>query len=284
MAVWTAEREISSEAAAGFIATQFPALAPVTAELMGAGWDNSAFLVSGQYVFRFPRRQIAVPLLEIEAAVLPEIATKLPLPIPAPQFVGMADGWPFAGYPLLLGQTLCTMRLTDKERRALALPLAAFLRTLHALPVPEATPPDTIRRLDLESRLPQGRERLAKVGCDPELLTQDLKGWTPRTDTLVHGDLYVRHLLVGADRKLSGVIDWGDLHRGDPAIDLSIAFIVLPEDMHAAFRATYGPISDDTWTVARLRALWHTATVRLYAQEIGDTDLLHETEWTLARA
>src|SRR6185369_13241452 len=76
-------------------------------------------------------------------------------------------------------------------------------------------------------------------------------GWTPRTDTLVHGDLYVRHVLLGDDRKAGGVIDWGDLHRGDAALDLAIAHTVLPVSSHAAFRDAYGAIGDDTWAVAR---------------------------------
>ena len=39
-----------------------------------------------------------------------------------------------------------------------------------------------------------------------------------RKQCLVHGDLYAKHLLVQPDKqgqlKLSGIIDWGDLHLG----------------------------------------------------------------------
>jgi aminoglycoside phosphotransferase (APT) family kinase protein len=88
-------------------------------------------------------------------------------------------------------------------------------------------------------------------------------------------------VLVGDDRRLAGVIDWGDVHRGDPAIDLSIAHIVLPGAAHAAFRAAYGPIAPDTWAVARLRALWHTLMILPYARERADADLVREVRWTL---
>ena len=49
---------------------------------------------------RFPRRRLAVPGFRRELAVLPRIATRLPLPVPEPQFLAdddPTDPWPFAG-------------------------------------------------------------------------------------------------------------------------------------------------------------------------------------------
>lgn len=283
MPQWTAEVEVTETEAARVITAQFPELAPVTVRLMGAGWDNTAFVVNERYVFRFPRRAIAAPLLATELAVLPQIAPHLPLPIPVPIFQGNLGEWPFGGYERLAGQTMCSLRLSEAERVGLAVPLAHFLRALHGLEVP--APPDTIRRLDLDFRLPRAQENLARARGLGLLTARELPltapvGWVARTDTLVHGDLYVRHLLVGEDRTLAGVIDWGDLHRGDPAIDLSIAFIVLPPEAHKAFRDAYGSIEEATWQVARLRAIWHTLTVLLYAADIGDADLVRETQLT----
>lgn len=285
MPVWTAEFEVTADEAARVIAAQFPELAPVTARLLGVGWDNTAFVVNERLVFRFPRRTVAAPLLATELEVLPRIAPHLPLPIPVPRFQGTLGEWPFGGYEQLAGQTMCGARLSATERAGLAVPLAQFLRALHALKVP--APPDTIRRLDLEFRLPRAQENLAKAKAlgllgEGELDLVPPRGWVARADTLVHGDLYVRHLLVGDNRALAGVIDWGDLHLGDPAIDLSIAFIVLPPECHAAFRAAYGPIDEATWHVARLRASWHTLTVLLYGADIGDTNLVWEAQRTLA--
>ena len=57
---------------------------------MGAGWDNTAYLVNGEWVFRFPRRTIAVPLLEAEGRVLPKLAPRLPLSDSAPRMVRAA--------------------------------------------------------------------------------------------------------------------------------------------------------------------------------------------------
>ncbi len=94
-----------------------------------------------------------------------------------------------------------------------------------------------------------------------------------RTDVLCHGDLYDRHLLVSSDGTLSGVIDWGDVHRGDPGVDLAVAHRVLPASAHDAFRAAYGPIDDARWNVARARALYHAASTLFYARDVGDAPL-----------
>jgi aminoglycoside phosphotransferase (APT) family kinase protein len=102
-----------------------------------------------------------------------------------------------------------------------------------------------------------------------------------RSDTLVHGDLYVRHLLVDAEQRLSGVIDWGDVHLGDPAVDLAVAHSFLPPSAHAVFRQAYGPFENSTWQLARLRAVWHTVNVLIYAHDSGDADLMREGQRSL---
>ena len=88
--LWKAEREVDTALARQLVTSQFPALADspsLAVERIGAGWDNVAFLVTGAngpFVFRFPRRSIAVPLIETETRLLPLLAPALPLPIPVP--------------------------------------------------------------------------------------------------------------------------------------------------------------------------------------------------------
>ena len=67
---WDADVELSREAAARLIVRQFPALAPARLALLGAGWDNTAYLVNERFVFRFPRRRDPVTLCALTAAVL----------------------------------------------------------------------------------------------------------------------------------------------------------------------------------------------------------------------
>jgi aminoglycoside phosphotransferase (APT) family kinase protein len=41
------------------------------------------------------------------------------------------------------------------------------------------------------------------------------------------------------DGQVSGVIDFGDITAGDPASDLSVAWMLLPPDCHASFWSAY---------------------------------------------
>ena len=245
---WSPDVELSPEDAARRIAEQFPALAGAGAdgvphlEPLGRGWDNDAYLVNGSLVFRFPRRRIAAVCLRNEIASLPAIARSLPLPVPDPTHVGEpteAYPYPFAGYARIAGRTACSVVLDAEDRRRCAAPLGRFLAALHALPVPGWAPEDpagrkdvaalvskSLARIEALSAAGAGRAGSAAVLAAARATIERLAG-TAEWDGVArwsHGDLYVRHLLVDEGRALSGVIDWGDVHAGETADDLSIAF------------------------------------------------------------
>ena len=60
---WAADIEISTSLATALIQEQFAFDVKSITE-MEAGWDNQPFLVNDELVFRFPRRKVAVELLE----------------------------------------------------------------------------------------------------------------------------------------------------------------------------------------------------------------------------
>jgi len=62
------------------------------------------------------------------------------------------------------------------------------------------------------------------------------------------------NILVNAGR-ISAVIDFGDLTSGDPATDLSVAWMLLPAQERVIFRQAYGQADDHTWARARGWAL-----------------------------
>src|SRR5262249_47994750 len=108
------------------IEEQFPEFKPANVCALGEGWDNTVLLVNGNAVFRFPRRAIAVPLLEREMAVLPQLALRVPVRVPNPEWRGAPPGrYPrcFAGYRRLEGIDAST-GVTEEQRLALARPLA----------------------------------------------------------------------------------------------------------------------------------------------------------------
>lgn len=289
---WTAEQVVDLNLAKELIESQFPQLAPAKLKELGAGWDNTVYEANEQYVFRFPRRQIAVQLLETEKNLLPFIAEHVPLAIPVPMFVGKPTKnfkWPFLGYSKLHGTESSKTHLTDDERLNEAATLGAFLKALHNIDQDKArklgAPEDTLGRLDPKKRVPAAKEALLKLAQielmkQPEKLCHILDDAAKQSGkvktVLAHGDFYSRHFMVDDNRQIMGVIDWGDLHIGDAAIDIAAAHLFLPSAAHNAFKKAYGPIDNKTWYLAKTRAIYSSSILALYAHDIEDKDVLKE--------
>lgn len=299
MAEWDADVDLTPEAAGALIAGQFPELSPARLQVLGVGWDNTAYQVNEEWVFRFPRRELGARLTERETRILPRLAPHLPLPVPNPVFVGKPAGdypYVFAGYRLIPGQTACRVGWSEAARFACARPLAGFLRALHGMGVDDETlaagPGDELERWNLRRRLPMLEERLRKL--DPcltgfpeaevlERLTRLAEvPRSTRRPCWVHGDLYARHLLVNDARLPAGIIDWGDVHLGDPALDLSLLFSFLPAAARADFEAEYGPIDPGTRQRALARALFYGVVLTHYGHTTGDAAMRNAGRYALA--
>ncbi|MGZ6142255.1 MAG: phosphotransferase [Myxococcales bacterium] len=273
---WLPERAVDAAAAQALIEAQFPQLKPARVTPLGEGWDNTAFAVNDAWVFRFPRRQIAVPLIEREIVVLPQLSGRLPLPVPAPELIGAAVEsfpWPFAGYRMLPGRTADQAGLTLAQRERAAAPLGRFLQALHALPI--AAGRDAFDRLQAAKMRRHTAPRLRELGLpEPGFFDDPVRA--PLSGVLVHGDLHARQVLVDGEGSVCGVIDWGDVHSGDPACDLAIAWTLLPHPARPSFRQAYGAIDPETWALARLRGLHLCAALGVYAKHTSDEPLLRE--------
>jgi aminoglycoside phosphotransferase (APT) family kinase protein len=300
MPVWDAEVEIDEVLVRDLVAEQFPDLDASTPRLLGEGWDNAVWLIEERWAFRFPRRQIAIPGVERELAVSPLLATLLPVPIPFPTFVGKPSDrypWPFFGAPLLHGRESADAGLSDEERIELGRALGRFLRALHAsstqsqVDPDESLPVDPNRRADMPARADIARTWLTEL---------DDLGWEPRGDVdalfgaalelgpstaraVVHGDLHARHVLVHQGA-LSGVIDWGDVCRADPAIDLVLVWSFLPPPAREAFVLEYGPVSEEQALRARMLAVSLCGALAVYGRREGFPALERECLAGIERA
>ena len=105
----------------------------------------------------------------------------------------------------------------------------------------------------------------------------------PSGDTLVHGDLHGSQILVDDRHEIAGVIDWGDVHLGDPASDFAVVHSMLPRDCHEDFLDTYGPVAPVAWSAAKARAIWHTIAVLAQAVDVGDNAAILEAQSCLTR-
>ncbi|MBE1535944.1 phosphotransferase [Actinomadura algeriensis] len=292
---WAAEHEITADAAAELVGERFPELRGAPVEPLATGWDNTVFRVGGEWAFRFPRRKIAIPGVEREIATLAALAPRLPLPIPVPRYVGEPGGgfpWPFWGARLVPGRELAEVRPSDGRRAAIGAALGAFLRALHDPALVRAAgaglPADPLRRGDPAYRAPKAAERLERLAAlglwepDPSVrafLGDALDEASPPAGepVIVHGDLHVRHVLLGAGDEAAGVIDWGDVCLADPSVDLSLAYAAFAGDDRAAFLDAYGPVPPDRERAARVLALFIAATLAEYAASDGSAALLAES-------
>jgi aminoglycoside phosphotransferase (APT) family kinase protein len=105
----------------------------------------------------------------------------------------------------------------------------------------------------------------------------------PEPTAVCHGDLHFRHVLVD-DGRVSGLIDWIDLCRGDPALDLQLVWSMLPPEVRAAFFAEYGDVDDATLLRARVVALFLSAALLEYAHHEGLPSVEREAVASLERA
>jgi aminoglycoside phosphotransferase (APT) family kinase protein len=289
VASWEAEIVVDEALAVRLVTEQFPELAGEPVEALGSGWDYTAYRVGTEWAFRFPRREIVLDGMARELAALPVLEARLPHAVPAPRFVGTATDdfpWPFVGAPFIYGHE--PLGLDDEGREALARPLAEFLRELHRPETLAAAGPsladDPIGRGDMARRVPMARERLAGLGLElPDDVAQaeDLPPAQPTA--LCHGDLHVRQLLV-AGGALSGVIDWIDVMRADPGVDLSLLWSFFPAPAREEFLDAYGPVPEASLLRARVLALMLNATLVHYARALGLDALEREAYAGVLRA
>jgi aminoglycoside phosphotransferase (APT) family kinase protein len=285
---WDAEATVDEDLARRLIRAQMPDLELRSLHLLGRGWDMTVWLVDDHWVFRFPRREMVLRGLAKEIAYLPQIAPQLPLPIPAPTYLGAPSAdypWPFYGAPFLPGRELADAGLDAAGRAALGRPLGEFLQALHAIELDADLPLDPVRRADMSFRVPKTRERLAELEqlglwqAPPEaygVIDAAAGLGPPQPTALVHGDLHLRHLLVDDDGRAAAVIDWIDLSYNEPGVDLVLYWSVLPAEGRVAFRDAYGPIGDEQLLIARILALFLCGTLAVYGH--------HEAMPSLQRA
>jgi aminoglycoside phosphotransferase (APT) family kinase protein len=293
---WDSEIDVGEDLARALIAEQFPRLDVTTLRRVGEGWDNTVWATNDDIAFRFPRREIAIGGVQREMAILPELASQLPAPIPNAAYAGAVSArfpWPWFGSRLIDGVEIALADLAAEQRGRLAADLGQFLGRLHELRPSIATSLaiDPMGRADMTARIPRTRAALRQAaslwdghGSAEDVLTA-AENLQPDADpVIVHGDLNLRHALVSRSGGLAGVIDWGDVCRGPRSVDLPLYWSLFDTEARAAFRAAYGPLTDATLARARVLALFFDATLAVYADDKGMDDLKREALHGLSRS
>lgn len=299
---WDAEVAVDEQLVRALLAEQFPELDGDFVRRLAEGWDYSVWVVEERWAFRFPRREVAIPGVERELAVLPRLAPLLPVPVPEPRLVGTPSErfpWPFYGAALFAGAEPAESELDAAQRTELGARLGLALRVLHAAETvaevdPERElPVDLNRRADMTFRVPRARENLAaleELGAwqapsevEALLVAAEQLGSPAGELVLAHGDLHQRNLLLEGGA-ITAIIDWVDVCRSDPCIDLVPFWSLLTHAGRQRFLAEYGRVSEDQLIRSRVLAIGLDSMLALYALSVGNDRLERETLGALERA
>lgn len=270
-----AEVDVTAALVSQLLADQHPDLADLPLRFVASGWDNMVFRLGDRYAVRLPRRRAAAQLIEHEARWLGALARRLPLPIPVPiRLGGPGAGYPWAWtvVPWLPGSMAIDSPPTDLEAAARA--LGAFVAAMGS-PAPADAPTNRFRGVPLADRHVAVVARI-QAGVPEALRDRAREVWSqamaapPYAEDPVwlHGDLHPANVLVregetrwddnfGQPRSVCAVIDFGDLTSGDPATDLSLAWMMFDSGERETFREAAGGCDEDTWARARGNALAH---------------------------
>ncbi|WP_369432086.1 aminoglycoside phosphotransferase family protein [Glycomyces amatae] len=235
---------------------QHPDLAGLPLREVEGGWDNRMWRLGENLAVRMPQTPRAPSLLEKEHRWLPGLAPDLSLPVPVPVRIGAPSdrfprNWIVATW--VSGEPADAAPVERGPEAAAA--LAAFLTALHR-EAPADAPAPTQQREPLEQAADTVERHLATMADGEAARLRELwddavaaPGWE-RPAVWVHGDLHPANVVTRGGA-LAGVIDFGELCAGDPAVDLAAAWTLLPQG--AAERCLEEYALADPATVRRSR-------------------------------
>ncbi len=251
--------EISLEQFKQAIVAQFPDLPIASFSFLGEGWANRLCLVNKTLIFRFPLDVNSEQQLLREIRLLPILIPALPLPIPEYKYIALgSEKYPFAfvGYERIPGVSIPRPSPTLRQATWWRSQAGTFLTALHRFPICK------VRAVGLEGypTAQAWRDAVAAKHAPYERYVCPLLPTTQCTAILsyletavgdermvafspvvLHQDFDFHNFLVDLEQQqITGVLDFGSVSIGDPAVDVS------PE-----IRPYYGGTIDSGWDFRR---------------------------------
>jgi len=281
--------EIALEQFKQAILAQYPDLPIASISFLGEGWANRLCLVNKTLIFRFPLDATSEQQLLREIRLLPVLIPELPLPIPEYKYVTLnSEKYPFAfvGYERIPGVSIPQPSETLRQAIWWRLQAGAFLTALHRIPIRKVTAvglegyPTAQAWRDALAAKHAPYERhvcplltaarckamlsyLEKAVCDERMVA-----FSP---VVLHQDFDFHNFLVDLEQQqITGVIDFGSVSIGDPAVDVS------PE-----IQPYYGGRIDSGWNFRRdyykrTGALEDLLYIRTCEHEIPNQEAIQE--------
>lgn len=248
------------------------------------------------WIVRSPRRPDVYPTTLVEARVLALVGPRLPVAVPewrvhAPDIIA---------YPRIVGTPAVSVTASGPQWHIVdpAAPAPAFLdsfaRTLAALqqiPPADDIPGTAIAevRRELATTMLTTREALQP----PTHLWARWQRWLaddalwPGHVALVHGDLHPGHLLLAADARLVGVLDWTEARFTDPSVDLAMFLGCFGQAALADLLPRFTAAGGRTWPglLAHAAERWAAfpALMAAWALRTGNDAFLEHARGLLAK-
>lgn len=220
------------------IIKDYPRFTDSKIEINENGWSNLVVVVDNTYIFRFPRSQRSMLDLEIERAVLSRLRPEVVNVVDVPYFEFNSKDTTLAnyvGYRMIDGSELEAKELKnldDKKITQQAEIIGAFLSVLHSIDDIELMNHIySVKSFEVKWKslyeLFLMKASIHFNDFEIEKISQMFEEYLDQLNNLekaclIHGDLTHDHILYSnkLDR-INGIIDFGDLIIGDPALDFA---------------------------------------------------------------
>ncbi|HEY8658299.1 MAG TPA: aminoglycoside phosphotransferase family protein [Hanamia sp.] len=211
---------------------EFPLFDISMIKKIGEGDNNNAFLINQNYIFRFPKRKEVKQNLKKEIAVLPRIRHQFKLELPKFDFVSKDIN--FVGYKIINGKFLTFKiynSLPTEFQLQIQKSLSEFLSQLHSINLAMVKDCE-LETMNLKEEYSDNFENVQKLifpnitRKNSELIEQLFAAYLNNhknfeyKPTLIHNDFSTDHILIDiSSKKITGIIDFGDIAIGDPDYD-----------------------------------------------------------------
>jgi hygromycin-B 7''-O-kinase len=183
-----------------------------------------------------------------EQHALPLVANRLPVATPVVIASGAIPGWLYVLTTLIPGRVAktCWDEVPADARAPILFTIGKALAALHALPAPSEGPLAIDWNAWLERETRECCARQARWGV-PAHLVEEMPDCLQRAEldqsartVLCHGDVHDENVMLVRDAdgwRVSGIIDFGDALRGDPAFDLITPALLIARGDRMLFHA-----------------------------------------------
>lgn len=219
-----------------------------SAKLIGEGYDSKAYLINDKYIFKIKISANEKKSYKKEKAILDFLNKNLKTDIKIPKidYAYITDELSIMGYKKIDGKFLNPQRyneMNEQEKQILKLDIAKFLKDMHNLDFSE------IKNWTINNK----QNCLEEFALLKKTIYQDLtekeknyiENFFERLKTttifddkkcLCHNDFSCNHLLLDENKRLVGIIDFGD----SGIIDEYCDFIYLLEDSNEELGKDFG--------------------------------------------